>query len=160
NSYKVGQMALWCPVVTTVQNSTYCDPFGTGVGDVSAYDAKNCFEGSAADMSTAYAYPLMLIYNQFSTNKPQLRDYATTNGLPTPPAAPTGGYGRRGATKIIMLLTDGAPNTTETATFVSGGATACTGYWQIRQKAPANVAASFELCNTTGNIGDNNSTVT
>ena len=57
---------------------------------------------------TCYAMGLMLAYNQFSANT----SLVTYN--PARPAGDAGGNGRRGAQKIIIFETDGAPNTTAT----------------------------------------------
>ena len=60
--------------------------------------------------STCYAMGLMLAYNQFSANT------SLVNYNPGDPAGDAGGNGRHGAQKIIIFETDGAPNTTATAT--------------------------------------------
>ena len=77
---------------------------------------------------TCYAMGLMLAYNQFSGNSALLNyNTATLHGVL---ANDAGGSGRKGAQKIIIFETDGAPNTTASATFVNGGA--YNSYYQVR----------------------------
>jgi hypothetical protein len=84
--------ALWYPAAT----------IGNSSATVRPYDSNN-LEIPRAMGGTCYAYALMLAYNQFSSNA-SLRTYNA--GGPTGDA---GGNGRKGAQKIIIFETDGAP---------------------------------------------------
>ena len=100
-NYQNMQDSLWYPPATVF-----------GGGTVTPYDANN-LEVPRAFGGTCYAMPLMLAYNQFSGATACL-NYAT-------PAGDAGGNGRKGAQKIIIFETDGAPNTTATAALNNGG---------------------------------------
>ena len=63
---------------------------------------------------TCYDYPLMLAFNQFSTNPALLN---ANSGLP---AGNAGGFGRRGAQKIVIFETDGMPNVACTLPAITG----------------------------------------
>src|SRR5439155_24603155 len=103
-NYSNMQDALWYPP-STVGNSN---------ATVTPYDTNN-IEVPRAFGGTCYAYPLMVAYNQFSGNT-ALQSYSS--GQPTGDA---GGMGRKGAQKVIIFETDGAPNTTATATLTNLG---------------------------------------
>ena len=100
-NYQSMQDSLWYPPATIF-----------GGGTVTPYDANN-LEVPRAFGGTCYAMPLMLAYNQFSA-APACLNYAT-------PAGDAGGSGRKGAQKIIIFETDGAPNTTASAGLINGG---------------------------------------
>jgi hypothetical protein len=99
---------------------------------------------------TCYAMALMLAYNQFSSNT----SLQTFN--PGEPTGDAGGNGRNGAQKIIIFETDGAPNTTASASFVNMGANQS--YYQVRYNS-TNPAASDFPNNVTG-YADNDPAVT
>lgn len=100
-SYQNMQDSLWYPPATV----------GVG-GTVTPYDPNN-IEVPRAYGGTCYAHPLMLAYNQFNASTACLNF--------TTPAGDAGGNGRKGAQKIIIFETDGAPNATATATLNNGG---------------------------------------
>jgi Flp pilus assembly protein TadG len=104
-NYANMQDALWYPPAT----------IGNPSATVTPYDSRN-IEVPRAYGGTCYAYPLMLAYNQFSGNT-SLQNYSS--GQPTGDA---GGMGRKGAQKLIIFETDGAPNTTASANFTNSGA--------------------------------------
>jgi hypothetical protein len=98
------QESLWYPPATV----------GNSSATVTPYDSNN-IEVPRATGGTCYSMPLMLAFNQFSTNSSLL----TYNSAQPPGDA--GGNGRRGAQKIIIFETDGAPNTTASAAFSDNG---------------------------------------
>jgi Flp pilus assembly protein TadG len=131
--------SLWYPPPT----------IGDSSATVTPYDSKN-IEVPRAFGSTCYAYPLMVAYNQFSGNT-TLQTYSS--GQPTGDA---GGMGRKGAQKLIIFETDGAPNTTANAALTSLGA--YNSYYNIRYNY-SNPGSSEFPTNVNG-YGDLNSNVT
>ncbi len=103
-NYSNMQDSLWYPPATV----------GNSSATVTPYDSNN-IEVPRAQGGTCYAYALMLAYNQFSGNT-TLQTYN-----PAQPAGDAGGNGRKGAQKIIIFETDGAPNTTAAANFTNAG---------------------------------------
>ncbi len=103
---------------------------------------------------TSYAMGLMLAYNQFqftSTTDSVLRNWITPST--SVPEGMAGGEGRKGAQKMVIFLTDGAPNTKATATLTSSGSVK---YYKVRYNS-ANPGAS-EYPSTSG-LGDNDPAV-
>ena len=96
--------SLWYPPATV----------GNSAATVTPYDSNN-IEVPRAEGGTCYSMGLMLAYNQFSANS-SLVNYSGGQ-----PAGDAGGNGRQGAQKIVIFETDGAPNTTASATFNSNG---------------------------------------
>lgn len=136
---------------TNLQNSLWYPPsVVTGAATtVTPYDSDN-IEVPRALGGTCYAYPLMLAYNQFSSNS----SLQTFN--PAYPTGDAGGNGRQGAQKIIIFETDGAPNTTATASYVNGGV--CQSYYKVRYNSANPSASDFAAVNE--NYNDNDPTVT
>lgn len=130
--------ALWYPPST----------LGNSNATVRPYDARN-LECPRAYGGTCYAMPLMLAYNQFSGNT-SLRTYNSAE-----PPGDAGGNGRKGAQKIVIFETDGAPNTSAAAVWVSGGT--ANSYYRVRYNSGSPSASDFP----TGVSGysDNNLTV-
>ena len=116
--------SLWYPPATVGSPSTTVTP----------YDSNN-LEVPRAMGGTCYSIGLMLAYNQFSGNS-ALLNY-NTSSFPAVAANDAGGGGRVGAQKIIIFETDGAPNTSASATLVNGGA--CNSYYRVRynQNSPS-----------------------
>jgi hypothetical protein len=135
--YASMQESLWYPPATVGNSSATVRP----------YDTDN-LEVPRALGSTCYAMALMLAHNQFSSNS-SLQSYAS-------PAGDAGGNGRRGAQKIVIFETDGVPNTTASATFVSSSPGQS--YYQVRYNS-ANPAGS-EYPTNVNQTTDNSSTVT
>ena len=102
---------------------------------------------------TCYAMGLMLAYNQFSGNSALLNYNTATYPAfsPTTPAAAAA----KGAQKIVIFETDGAPNTTASANFVNGGA--YNSYYKVRYNQN-NKSASEYPYNVNG-YSDNDPTV-
>jgi Flp pilus assembly protein TadG len=87
-----------------------------------------------ANGGTCYAMPLMLAYNQFSSNS-TLISY-TANA----PSGTAGGLGRNGAAKLLVFETDGMVNTGCSANLVSSSNG--TGYYQVRVADANNLSAT------------------
>jgi Flp pilus assembly protein TadG len=130
--------SLWYPPSTIGNSST-----------VTPYDANN-LEVPRAQGGTCYAYPLMLAYNQFSCNT-SLQTYNSSY-----PTGDAGGNGRKGAQKVIIFETDGAPNTTASASFANNGS--YQSFYNIRYNS-ANPGGSEYPSNVWG-YANNDSTVT
>lgn len=111
--YDKMQEALWYPPAT----------IGNANATVRPYDANN-LEVPRAMGGTCYSYPLMLAYNQFSSNA-SLKTY-NASGL----TGDAGGNGRRGAQKLVIFETDGAPNTLASAGLTNNGSG--NSYYNIR----------------------------
>lgn len=107
--------ALWYPP-STLDSGTEIRP----------YDYTNNHEAPRAMGGTCPAIGFMLAYNQFSSNS-ALQTYASS---PSPPGE-AGGFGRRGAQKLVILETDGMANVPASASFVNAGP--YTGYYAVRQ---------------------------
>jgi hypothetical protein len=131
--------SLWYPPST----------IGNSAARIRPYDSDN-MEVPRSMGATCYSMGLMLAYNQFSMNT-ALRTYNAGAA-----SGDAGGNGRRGAQKIIIFETDGAPNTLASATLVNSGA--YQNYYSIRYNS-SNPAAS-EYPTGVSQLGDNNSTVT
>lgn len=131
--------SLWYPPST----------IGNSAARIRPYDSDN-MEVPRSMGATCYSMGLMLAYNQFSMNS-ALRTYNAGGA-----SGDAGGNGRRGAQKIIIFETDGAPNTLASATLVNSGA--YQNYYSIRYNS-ANPAGS-EYPTSVNQLGDNNSTVT
>ena len=104
---------------------------------------------------TCFAMGLMLAYNQFS-GSPSLQTYNPSPAL----TGDAGGLGRRGAYKLVILETDGIPNTAATASFVpvsSGGTGTNQSYYRVRYNS--SYPSSSEYPSVAG-YGDNSSQVT
>ncbi|MER3415904.1 MAG: hypothetical protein C4297_06795 [Gemmataceae bacterium] len=90
------------------------------------YDYGPMLEAPRAMGATTPVMGFMLAYNQFSAN-PSLRTYA-----PSPsPVGEAGGFGRKGAAKLVILETDGMANTPAYADFVNLGPHMS--YYRVRQ---------------------------
>lgn len=136
--------SIWYPPSTVVGTNTTVTPYANDNVDVPRAMGETC-----------YQYPLMLAFNQFSSNTTSaLQGYYTGTGVPT---GDTGGNGRKGAQKLLIFETDGAPNIDigSVPTVVNGGSGA--GYYPIRFN-PTTPAGS-EYVTAATSTGDNNSTV-
>ena len=136
--YSSMQDSLWYPPAT----------IGNASATVRPYDSNN-LEVPRAYGGTCYAMGLMQAYNQFSGNTSLL------NYNPGAAAGDAGGNGRKGAQKIIILETDGAPNTTGTAALNNQGAN--NSYYSIRYNSASPGSSEFPNCN---GYNDNDPTVT
>jgi Flp pilus assembly protein TadG len=110
----------------------------TNNAEINIYDSTGTFTGDITDVprangGTCYAMPLMLAYNQFSTNS-GLQGY-TANA----PTGTAGGMGRNGSAKMLVFETDGMVNTGCQASLTGSGTTA---YYQLRVADANNYAAT------------------
>jgi Flp pilus assembly protein TadG len=138
-NYTNMQNSLWYPPNTIIGSQTTVTP----------YDSDN-LEVPRAMGGTCYAMPLMQCYNQFSSNS------SLVNYNPGAPSGDAGGNGRRGAQKIIIFETDGAPNTSASATFQNSGA--YNSYYKIRYNSSN--PGSSEFPSSINGYNDNDPTVT
>ncbi|MCI0455361.1 MAG: Tad domain-containing protein [Gemmataceae bacterium] len=123
-NYQQLKDSLWFPPSTIVGGATEITPYDTDMANV-----------PRAGGSTAPGMGFMLAYNLMS-NSSKLRDYAQ----PQPQyRGAAGGLGRRGAERLIIFETDGAPNTAATATLAGSGTDR---YYPIRVKNPVNLSDS------------------
>jgi Flp pilus assembly protein TadG len=132
--------ALWYPIATIENPGTTLNP----------YDYNNIMEIPHAMGGTCFSMPLMLAFNQFSGNS----SLQTYNPSPAP-TGDTGGLGRKGAQKLVVLETDGLPNTTATANFQDNGA--YNSYYKVRYNSSTPSSSEFP---STAGWGDNDPNVT
>jgi Flp pilus assembly protein TadG len=127
-SYSTLSDSLWYPQATV----------GNSSATVSPYDSNNLTVPRAMG-GTCYSMSLMLAYNQFSGNS-ALVNY-NTSSLPAVNSYDAGGGGRQGAQKIVIFETDGDPNTSAQAGFVSGGT--YSSYYQIRYNQNSTTTSEY-----------------
>jgi Flp pilus assembly protein TadG len=133
--------ALWYPLYT-IENP------GSTVGP---YDSARNLETPRAMGGTCFSMPLMLAYNQFSGNS------NLTNYNPSPaPAGDAGGLGRKGAQKVVILETDGLPNTTAGGSLQNNGS--YNSYYAVRYNSSN--PGSSEFPTGISGYGDNDPSVT
>lgn len=137
-NYSNMQDSLWYPPAT----------IGSSTATVRPYDTNN-LEVPRAMGGTCYSMALMQAFNQFSANT-TLLNYNSGAA-----AGDAGGNGRKGAQKVIVFETDGAPNTTASASLVNNGAN--NSYYAIRYNSATN---SGEFPTGVNGYSDNASTVT
>jgi Flp pilus assembly protein TadG len=120
--------SLWFSpkVITTNAEISVYNSSGSNPGDI--YDVPR------ANGGTCYAMPLMIAYNQFSSNS-SLVNYTANSASGT-----AGGLGRNGANKLLVFETDGMVNTGASANLVSSSNG--TGYYQVRVADAHNYSAS------------------
>lgn len=120
--------SLWFSpkVISTNAEISIYNSSGASTGDI--YDVPR------ANGGTCYSMPLMLAYNQFSSNT------SLVNYTANAPAGTAGGYGRNGASKLLVFQTDGMVNTGASATVVSS--TTGTGYYPVRIADANNLSAT------------------
>ena len=98
--------------------------------------------------------PLMLAYNQFqytSTANTTLRKWITPSAAV--PEGMAGGMGRKGAQKMVIFMTDGAPNTKATAAL---SAATNPKYYPVRYNSANTTASEYP---TVAFVADNDSGV-
>ncbi len=131
-NFNLMKASLWYPPATL-----NADGSNTGV-NITPYDASNNDTPRAAG-GTCYSMGLMLAYNQYqytASTDTVLRKWVTPSA--TIPEGLAGGMGRPGAQKMIIFMTDGAPNTLATASLSSSGSVK---YYPIRFN-PNNLGSS------------------
>lgn len=135
---------------TSMQDSLWYPPetINNASATVRPYDSDN-LEVPRAYGGTCYAMGLMQAYNQFSGNT-SLRTYN-----PGAAAGDAGGNGRKGAQKIVIFETDGAPNTTAAASL--NNLSANNSYYSVRYNSASPGSSEFPNCSS---YNDNDSAVT
>jgi Flp pilus assembly protein TadG len=121
---------------------------------VTPYDANN-LDVPRAYGGTSYAMGLMLAYNQLqftSQSDTVLRKWITPTA--SVPEGMAGGEGRRGAQKIVIFCTDGAPNTNATATLSTSGGVK---FYNVRYNSASPGSSEYP---TTASYADNDPNVT
>lgn len=118
--------SLWFPPTT----------IGTDkVAEITPYD-EDFDNVPRAKGGTAPGMGFMIAYNLLSSSTSNLRFYSQ----PQPKYRGTaGGLGRRGANRLVIFSTDGAPNTRATASLAGSGKDS---YYPIRIKYPENLKSS------------------
>ncbi len=139
NAYQNMQDSLWYPPATVTG----------GAGTVTPYDSNN-LEVPRAFGGTCYSMGLMQAFNQYSANTSLL---TYNSGAPSGNA---GGNGRKGAQKVIIFETDGAPNTTASAQLKDQGA--YNSYYAIRYNTASPNGSEYP--SSINGYSDNSSTVT
>lgn len=122
-NYPLMQSSIWFP-----QATLNADGSNTGV-DITPYDSIQ-IEAPRGYGGTCYSMGLMLAYNQFqftSTSDTSLRKWITPST--TIPEGMVGGMGRKGAQKMVIFMSDGAPNTLASASMGSAGSIK---YYKVR----------------------------
>ncbi len=106
-----------------------------GVTSITPYDAD--FDNvPRAKGGTGPQMGLMIAYNLLSSSATNLRSYATPT---TTYRGYAGGLGRKGAARLVIFETDGAPNTRAYSSLSGSGSDS---YYQIRIKDPQSISNS------------------
>jgi hypothetical protein len=114
--------SLWFPPTTVTGSASTITPYDTDMSNV-----------PRAQGGTCPGMSFMIAYNLLSSSVTNLRTYA----LPEPQyRGSAGGLGRKGADRLIIFETDGAPNTRAVATIVNSGGDS---YYPIRIINPSNL---------------------
>jgi hypothetical protein len=124
-NYQGMKDSLWFPPSTVSGGKTTITPYESDFANV-----------PRAKGGTTPGMGLMISYNLLSSSNSNLRGYATPTSTYRGFA---GGLGRKGASRLVILETDGAPNTRAKATLVNSGADS---YYPIRIKDPASISNS------------------
>src|SRR5262249_1708321 len=111
----------------------------TNNAEINIYNSSGASTGDIytvprANGGTCYAMPLMLAYNQFSSNS------SLVNFTANATAGTAGGLGRYGAQRLLVFETDGMVNTGASGNFVTSSNG--TGYYQVRVADANNYAAA------------------
>ncbi len=123
--YKKLKDSLWFPPSTVSGNETEIHPWHSDFGSV-----------PRAKGGTAPGMGFMIAYNLLSSSTANLRFYSQ----PQPQYRGfVGGLGRKGAGRIVIFETDGAPNTRAVTSLQGTGKDT---YYPIRVKNPSNLSSS------------------
>lgn len=116
--------SLWFPPSTVSGGATSITPYDADFDNV-----------PRARGGTAPGMGFMISYNLLSSTVTNLRNYPTD----TKYRGFVGGLGRKGASRIVIFETDGAPNTRAYAALAGTGSSS---YYPIRLKDPTSIANS------------------
>ncbi|MCI0682815.1 MAG: pilus assembly protein TadG-related protein [Gemmataceae bacterium] len=120
-NYQQLRESLWFPPTTVTGTAT----------EIGVYD-DDFDRVPRAKGGTAPGMGFMIAYNLLSSSTANLRFYS----LPQPQyRGNAGGLGRRGAQRVVIFETDGAPNT---RAFAQLGGSGKDSYYKVRMKNPAN----------------------
>jgi len=134
-NYQGMKDSLWFPPSTV----------SGGVSTITPYDSDFTNVPRAAG-GTCPGMGFMITYNLLSSSTTNLRTFASPS---TTYRGFAGGLGRKGAARLVIFETDGAPNTVATRTLAGSGANS---YYPIRIKSPTNIAdGSNEFPSNSGN---------
>jgi Flp pilus assembly protein TadG len=118
-SYQLLKDSLWFPPTTVVGTAKEITPYDDDFDNV-----------PRAKGSTSPGMGFLIAYNLLSSNISNLRSYSQPQPLYRGSA---GGLGRKGATRLVIFETDGAPNARSYAALSGSGSSA---YYPIRIKYP------------------------
>ena len=121
-SYQNLKDSLWFPPSTVAGVATTITPYDSDFANV-----PRAHGGTAPEMG------FMLAYNLMSSSATNLRTYATPFSTYR---GYDGGLGRKGASRLVIFETDGAPNSRADASIVGAGADS---YYPIRIKDPTDI---------------------
>jgi hypothetical protein len=139
-NYQQLKDSLWFPPSTIFGNATEITPYDPDFDQV-----------PRAKGGTAPGMGFMLAYNMLSSSAGNLRFYSR----PQPDyRGHAGGLGRKGASRIVIFETDGAPNTRAVAGMGGSGADS---YYKVRLWNPVNLkdSANTEWPTSSGSYSDN-----
>ena len=122
-NYQGMKDSLWFPPSTVSGAAATITPYDTDMNNVPRAKGGTCPQMG-----------LMIGYNMLSSSTASLRYYATPTATYRGYA---GGVGRKGASKLVIFETDGAPNTAALAALAGTGSDS---YYPIRIKDPTNIA--------------------
>jgi hypothetical protein len=117
--------SLWFPPNTVTGTATEISPYVADMDQV-----------PRANGGTAPGMGFMLAFNQLSSSETNLRAYASPQPLYRGDA---GGLGRKGANRLVIFETDGAPNTRAYAALAGSGADS---FYPIRISDPTNLGSA------------------
>jgi Flp pilus assembly protein TadG len=136
-------------------NNTEITPY-TADPATSSVPSADFMDTPRGDGDTCFDMALMLAYNQFAVTPASdtaLRTFASSSPI-TFPTGMAGGFGRKGAQKVIIFETDGLPNTSATATLQTNGSYK---YYKIRYDM--NNPSGSEFPSVTFSTNNNSSVV-
>ncbi|HZZ81842.1 MAG TPA: pilus assembly protein TadG-related protein [Gemmataceae bacterium] len=125
--------SLWFPPSTVAGAASTITPYDSDFANV-----------PRAHGGTAPGMGFMLAYNLLSSSTTNLRNFATPS---TTYRGYDGGLGRKGAARIVIFETDGAPNTRAYKAITSSGSDS---YYAVRIKDPSSISNGSNEFPTSG----------
>jgi hypothetical protein len=136
-SYQNLKDSLWFPPSTVAGAATTITPYDSDFANV-----------PRAHGGTAPGMGFMLAYNLLSSSSTNLRTYATPS---TTYRGYDGGLGRKGASRIVIFETDGAPNTRAYRAITASGSDS---YYPVRIKDPSSISNGQNEFPSSGGFSD------